>query len=127
MSKRFHIVINGKSYDAEVEEVGAYPSEMVAVATPTNANAESTPAPQSAPQSAPLSAGGTTVSAPLAGVVIGMSVKVGDTVKAGESFVKIEAMKMENEIPAPVSGTVTKVYVSDGQQVKTDDPLIDIA
>lgn len=123
MSKRFHIVINGKSYDAEVEEVGAYPSEMVAVATPTNANAESTPAPQSAPQSA----GGTTVSAPLAGVVIGMSVKVGDTVKAGESFVKIEAMKMENEIPAPVSGTVTKVYVSDGQQVKTDDPLIDIA
>ena len=42
MSKRFHIVINGKSYDAEVEEVGAYPSEMVAVATPTNANAEMT-------------------------------------------------------------------------------------
>lgn len=125
MSKRFHIVINGKSYDAEVEEVGAYPSEMVAVATPTSAPA-SAPT-NEAPVSAASSSGSSTATAPLAGVVLGLAVKVGDTVKEGECFVKIEAMKMENEIPSPKSGTVTKVYVSDGQQVKADDPLIDIA
>lgn len=126
MSKRFHIVINGKSYDAEVEEVGAYPSEMVAVATLVNAQATSTPA--SVPVASSASSGASsTATAPLAGVVLGLSVKVGDTVKEGECFVKIEAMKMENEIPSPKTGTVTKVYVSDGQQVKADDPLIDIA
>lgn len=127
MSKRFHIVLNGKSYEAEVEEMSAYPKEMVATSSPVGG---ASPAPvQSAPvaAAAPLASGaGKPFLAPLQGIVIGLQVKVGDAVKAGDCLLKIEAMKMENEITADKDGTITKVYVSDGQQVKADDPLVDI-
>lgn len=121
MSKRFHIVLNGKSYEAEVEEVGAFPKEMVCTSAPVNA---------SAPQvntAAPVSSGSAkSVEAPMAGVVIGLSVKVGDTINEGDVFVKIEAMKMENEVPSTVSGTVTNILVSDGQQIQAGDVLIEV-
>lgn len=119
--KKFHIVLNGKSYDAEVEEMGAYPSEMVALSTPTGTSVQ-----KQAPVSM-SSSSAFTVKAPLQGNVIGLCVKEGDSIKEGDVFVKIEAMKMENEIAATKTGIVKKVYVSDGTHVNQDDPLIDIA
>ena len=120
MSKRFQIVLNGKSYEAEVEEVGAFPKEMVCTSSPVGSSpVQSAPA-QSSNGSAK------TVEAPMAGVVIGLSVKVGDRINEGDVFVKIEAMKMENEVPSTVSGTVTNILVSDGQQVQAGDALIEV-
>jgi acetyl-CoA/propionyl-CoA carboxylase biotin carboxyl carrier protein len=50
-----------------------------------------------------------TVRAPMPGKLLAMRVKVGDSVKAGQPLAVIEAMKMENEIVAPIDGVVTAI------------------
>ncbi len=49
---------------------------------------------------------------------------VGDTVKAGDTVLIVEAMKTMNQIPAPRAGKVIKVMVEDGQPVEYDEPLL---
>jgi acetyl-CoA carboxylase biotin carboxyl carrier protein len=51
-------------------------------------------------------------------------VEVGQTVKAGDTLLIVEAMKVMNPITAPGAGTVKKVLVSDGQPVEFDQPLV---
>ncbi len=51
-------------------------------------------------------------------------VKVGDTVKEGQTLLIIEAMKTMNQIPAPKSGKVARILVDDGAPVEFGDPLI---
>ena len=51
-------------------------------------------------------------------------VKVGDSVKEGQTLLIIEAMKTMNQIPAPKSGKVTRILVDDGSPVEFGDPLI---
>ena len=61
------------------------------------------------------------------GVILEVSVKVGDKVKAGQKVAVLEAMKMENEIDAPADGTVTAVLVSKGDSVNVDQDIVKIA
>ncbi|MGY1623539.1 pyruvate carboxylase [Geodermatophilus sp. SYSU D00965] len=63
------------------------------------------------------------VAAPFAGVVT-LSVKEGDTVEAGQGIATIEAMKMEAAITAPQAGTVSRVAISEVQQVEGGDLLV---
>ena len=51
-------------------------------------------------------------------------VKIGDTVKEGQTLLIIEAMKTMNQIPAPKSGKVTRILVDDGAPVEFGDPLV---
>ena len=51
-------------------------------------------------------------------------IKVGDKVKAGQTLLIIEAMKVMNPITAPAAGTVRQMLVSDGQPVEFDQPLV---
>jgi pyruvate carboxylase subunit B len=64
------------------------------------------------------------IAPPMPGRVVKVLVAKGDTVKAGDPVLIIEAMKMESRVPAPISGTVTAVYVKDGDDVKTEETLI---
>ena len=104
--KRYNIVVNGKAYDVQVEELAAGAAAPVAAAP------------------APVAAGATTVSAPMPGKVLSVNVKVGDAVKAGDVLMILEAMKMQNEIMAPADGTVSDVRVSANQTVSTGDVMI---
>ncbi len=117
------VELNGKKYTVEVER-----AESVAVphiAAPKHA---ATAAPAAAPAAAPkAAAGANSVTAPLPGSVTVVNVKAGDTVKAGQTLIIIEAMKMENEVLAPADGTVTAVHVSGGQAVQQGDALLDLA
>ncbi len=70
--------------------------------------------------------GGETVTAPLPGVIVDMKVKVGDSVKAGQTVAVLEAMKMENEIEAPVGGTVTAVNAAKGDSVLEGAAIVTI-
>lgn len=54
-------------------------------------------------------------------------VKVGDSVKAGQTLLIVEAMKVMNPITAPTAGTVKSVLVENGQPVEYDQPLIVVA
>jgi acetyl-CoA carboxylase biotin carboxyl carrier protein len=51
-------------------------------------------------------------------------IEVGDTVKAGDTLLIVEAMKVMNPITAPEGGVVKKLLVADGQPVEFDQPLV---
>ncbi len=66
------------------------------------------------------------VSTSMPGVIVDVLVKEGDKVEAGTPLIITEAMKMETEIQAPISGTVIEVYASKGDSVNPDEILISI-
>ena len=112
--KRYNITVNGNAYDVSVEEIEAGAEAPAAAA----------PAPKAvkpaAPKAAPAGAqGGVKVEAPMPGTVVDVKRKVGDKVKNGDDIVIVEAMKMENAIPAPCDGTIASINVSKGDSVNT--------
>ena len=126
MIKKFNVKVNGNSYEVEVEEIkdGVQPVAP-AVQRPAAAPAPAAPvaaAPKAAPAVAVAGAG--TVSAPMPGTVLDIMVKEGDVAKSGQVCVILEAMKMENELPAPCDGTVKSVNVTKGASVNTADVLV---
>lgn len=64
-------------------------------------------------------AGRAEVVAAMPGKVVGVKVKIGDSVARGQGLIVLEAMKMENEVPAPRAGIVTSIAVEAGQTVET--------
>ncbi|MBQ2186227.1 MAG: biotin/lipoyl-binding protein [Bacteroidaceae bacterium] len=101
------------------------------------ADATAAPAPKAAPtpQSAPAPAaaapkapaGANSVTAPLPGTITKILVQVGQQVKAGETVLVMEAMKMENNITAEFDGTVKAILVQQGAQVQSGDALVEMA
>lgn len=67
------------------------------------------------------------VSAVMPGRIVNVLVKEGDTVREADVVCILEAMKMENELRAPRSGTVKKVHVQMGANVDKGDVLVEIA
>ncbi len=136
--RNFKITVNGRVYDVQVEESSAVVSAPVVVPSPapviapTPAPADipaSIPAVEPAPTAAPVSntAGeGTSVEAPMPGTILKVMVSNGQAVKAGDTLVVLEAMKMENEISAPHDGTVTSVCVANGDSVDVGKVLVTI-
>ena len=64
------------------------------------------------------------MNSPMPGNVFKVECKVGDSVKAGDVLVVLEAMKMEIEVSAPVDGTVKAISAVVGTTVNTDDLLV---
>lgn len=64
------------------------------------------------------------IPAPMAGKIVSIKVKKGDTVKAGKVLCVLEAMKMENEIASPRNGTVEEIKVQEGKAVNEGDVLM---
>ena len=101
------------------------------------ADATAAPAPKAAPtpQSAPAPAaaapkapaGANSVTAPLPGTITKILVQVGQQVKAGETVLVMEAMKMENNITTEFDGTVKAILVQQGAQVQSGDALVEMA
>ena len=96
---------------------------VAAPAAPAPATAAAAPAP--APSAG--SGAGKAITSPLPGVIIEVSVKEGQAVKAGQKVAVIEAMKMENEIQASSDGTVTAVLVNKGDSVLEGAEIVKIA
>lgn len=115
--KKFKVTINNKSYEVEVEEMGA---ASVSTTAPAEEKVKKTTVEK--PQAVPGDVEGEEILAPLPGT-ISLQVAEGDTVSEGDTIFILEAMKMENEIAATASGTVKAIYVSDGDSVDTGDVL----
>lgn len=119
--KKFQVTVNGSKYEVEVEEIGGVASAAAPVAP-----AAPVAAAPAAPKAAPVStgkAGNVKVSAPMPGTVLKINVKVGDSVKKGDTVLMLEAMKMENEIAAPADGVIASIDVAQGATVNTGDTL----
>lgn len=116
--KNLKITVNGVVYDVQVEEADG--SSAPAAAAPAAPKAAA-PAPKAAPKVAPQ---GEPVNAPMPGTILSVPVKAGQSVKAGDVLVVLEAMKMENEIKASRDAVVAAVAVNKGESVDTGALLV---
>ena len=132
----YKVTLNGKVYEVEVEKgeaviqaeyEAALPAAPAAAAPAPAAPAAPAPSAAAASAAAPAAqAGAGTVPSPLPGNINEVRFSAGQTVKAGDVVIILEAMKMENEIVAPKAGTLTKIHVQKGAVVNTGDPLFDV-
>ena len=124
--RKFNVTVNGTAYEVEVEEVGA--GAAVSATAPASAPAAAPTAAPAAPKAAAPkvqgSAGSTPVNSPMPGTILKMNVSVGQQVKSGDVICVLEAMKMENDIPAPCDGTVASVNVQKGASVNSGDVIV---
>ncbi len=121
------VTVNGAAYKVEMENVPATPAAPATTANPAAQARQDAPAAAPAkPAPAPAGAG-KAITSPLPGVIIEVSVKEGQAVKAGQKVAVIEAMKMENEIQASSDGTVTAVLVNKGDSVLEGTEIVKIA
>lgn len=128
--KKLRVTVEGKVYDVLVElldEAGA-PVAPVPVAAPAAAPASLAPvaaAPVAAPKPAAPAAGGPgDIPSPLAGKVVSIDVKVGQSVDEGAQVATVEAMKMNTYIYAPRAGVVAAILVNAGDGVEEGAPLL---
>lgn len=134
---KYQVKVDGKIFEVEVEKVGGgyqslTPGSLNAAgafqpqAQPVQQQAQpapaAAPAAPAAPAAAPAASGsgadGEVVS-PMPGKILKVIADNGAHVEAGDVILILEAMKMENEIVAPIAGTVS-LSVSVGQTVDTD-------
>lgn len=127
------VTVNGTDYKVELADAVPAPAQQAARPAPqatfTAAPAVTPQATAQAAQTATASAPqgkGEVVTSPLPGVILDIKVKVGDVVKAGQTVAVLEAMKMENEIEATASGTVTAVNAGKGDSVLEGAAIITI-
>lgn len=129
MGKKYSVTVDGVTHIVEVSEVGS--GNVTANVVNTNTNVQPSVSEPVAPaenntntSKAPV--GENTVVAPLQGTLQEIKVSVGDTVKAGDVLLIIEAMKMENEVVAPFDGKVSAIHKTKGVKVDAGEALIDL-
>ena len=66
------------------------------------------------------------IKAPMPGLILKIKKKVGEVIKQGESILILEAMKMENDLRTPVSGSIIEIFVTEGIAVEKGDKLFTI-
>jgi len=144
-ARKFNVFLDDDCLEVEVDEVGGSPvfnflqagGQFAAPAAPAvaapapaaptpaapTAPAPAAPAPAAAapapaaPAPTAAAADGTPLSAPMPGMIVSYQKEVGDTVEKGDTVVILEAMKMENALPAPCSGTIQSINFKSGDSV----------
>lgn len=137
-ARSFSVYVDGEQFEVEVEPHAAERGMRIspAPAAPTDGTAKAQKAEDTAPagetqtaQRAPEGSQGmgaaneVPVTAPIPGVVLRYAVEVGDSVSEGDSIVVLEAMKMENTLPAPADGEVKALVADLGATVAKDAVL----
>lgn len=141
--KEYKYKINGNTYKVAVGDIVNNVAQVEVNGTPYKVELEkqkapvtivNAPRPAAAPRTQagnkiiakPASAGtgGYAVKAPLPGTILSVAVKVGDTVKASDTVLVLEAMKMENAIHAGRDGKVAAIKVNPGDAVLEGSDLV---
>lgn len=115
--KSYTITVNGTAYEVTVEETGSVSAPAAAPKAAPKA------APAAAPKAAAPAAGAVKVTASVPGKVVKVVASVGQAVKAGDSVVILESMKMEIPVVAPQDGTIASIDVAEGASVENGDTL----
>ena len=144
MKKNLNMIVNGKSYQVEIDECGGEQTSVlvngveysVRVGASEGAPLVVKPAAVPVPMTAPLPTNKLTpppaalsnaLSAPMPGTILDVAVKPGDKVVRGDLLCALEAMKMKNAIRAPREAVIASVEVHNGQKVLFGDVLIKFA
>ena len=114
--KIYKVKVNGKTYKVELEAIDEVKSETSFVEVKK----------EQAPVATTSNGEGVELLAPIQGNVVDIKVKVGDKVNKGDVVLMIEAMKLENEVNANVSGVVSEILVTKGQSVSNKQVLLKI-
>ncbi len=137
--RTFNVFVDGQYYEVEVECTSGAPVLTAVVPAPAAAprgagvSPAVAPAPAAAPRpaapaaAAELAAGEVPLRAPMPGMIISYSVKVGDKVNTGDLVCVLEAMKMQNSLPAPAAGTIKAINFEPGASVAKDAVILVIA
>ena len=124
--KNLIVTVNGVAYNVTVEDANGSAAPVAAspaAPAPAPAAPAAAPVAPAAPAAPAAAVGAVSVNAPMPGNILDVKVKPGDSVKAGDVLLILEAMKMENEISAPQDGTVASVNVRKGDVVNSGDLL----
>ncbi|MBG0787369.1 MAG: biotin/lipoyl-binding protein [Anaerolineaceae bacterium] len=127
------VVIDGQTYQVDVEDIHARPviavidGERFEVWPETETSASGSAPAMAAPEQVVASAsatakpqnagGGSSLVAPLPGVIVAITVKPGDKVTKGQELCTLEAMKMKNAICSGRDGVIGSIEVAVGDQV----------
>ncbi len=145
--KKFDLLINNKHYIVEIENVGYESAEVIVNGTEfqvainrevkrmydnvprlvshIDENMQKVPKAQvTTPKNVDDSS--KSIKAPMPGLILAIDVKVGDKVKAGQIVLKMEAMKMENEIRSIGEGVVKEIMVNVQDNVPEGQVLISL-
>jgi biotin carboxyl carrier protein len=133
--KKLRVTVEGKVYEVLVEmlddsgaALAAAPAAAPVAAPASLASMAAPAAPAAAPKSAaPAAAGAGDIPSPLAGKVVSIDVKVGQTVAEGAQVATVEAMKMNTYIYAPRAGSVAAILVNPGDGVEEGASLLRLA
>lgn len=146
--KKYNLTINGTKYSVDINEIEDNKANIEVNGTPytVELDMESVPtmqksqpkvvrvaapapkpapaAPTAVPTAAPAASAGCVVKSPLPGTILDIFVNVGDSVKAGQRIILLEAMKMENNIDADRDGVVKEIRVRRSDSVMEGDVLL---
>ncbi len=134
----YHIKVSGTGYSSQPKRpyyisIDGVPEEILVEALDsivignTNHTAEPATAPtQTASRNRPHANAPGHVTTSMPGTIVDVLVKTGDQVNAGDPVLITEAMKMETEVQAPVTGTIKAVHVKKGDAVTPDEALVEI-
>lgn len=124
--KKFNITVNGNQYEVEVEEIkDGFTAPLKVEQSSPKAN-ESVPkqAPKAQVKKIVTAAGAASIKAPMPGTINDIKTSEGQSVKAGDVLIILEAMKMENELMSPIDGVVKQIAVTKGASVSSGDVLV---
>jgi len=148
-ARTFNVFVDGDYFEVGVDELGESPiisyiqqlpampsggmpaapmmSASPAAAAPAQAPVAEAPAVEKAPApaaEAPADTEGTPLLSPMPGMIVSYAKQVGASVEQGETVVVLEAMKMENALPSPASGTIKAINYASGDSVAKNDVLL---
>ncbi|MEX0679034.1 MAG: biotin/lipoyl-containing protein [Chthoniobacterales bacterium] len=124
--KKLRVTVDGKAYDVLVEilDEGAPPAPANPGAHPAHVESAHVSAPPVSARSGGGTAAAGDVPSPLAGKVVSIDVRPGQSVEAGAQLLTLEAMKMNTYVFAPAAGTVKETLVAPGDAVAEGQVLV---
>ena len=132
LPKDFNIVVNGEHYEIKVEGSGERTDEVrpffirvdgelkEVFVESIDTSLESKIHREQKAGALPQATAPGHAKSPMPGTLTKLKVQVGDKVKLGDTLAIVEAMKMENEVLAPIDGVVKEIYATQGMQIGSD-------
>ena len=124
MSETRKVIVDGEEFEVELEQDGEMWKATVEGKTFEIQVPDAGPAPKQRRSAGGKSKKSGKVTANIPGKVVTVEVTVGQEVEEGQVVMILEAMRLQNEIQAPVSGTVTEIHCEEGQSIEANVPLL---